>query len=162
MDCLNHALFSYIIVGHIYNFEETDTKTWFWLVKIKWDNARHSLSLTRKTPSICFSFSDISHTFSHFLNQKLFIFIHLSLFIHTIQNNIILPSSKSFHRGNYVGDKSSERQFFSGAISSKILSGSRYLWGNCPEAIIWRQSSRGRFSRGGIFLGGSFARGQLS
>ena len=46
--------------------EETDTKTYFRLVKIKWDNAKHSLSLTRKTPFFCFSFSDISFTFFFF------------------------------------------------------------------------------------------------
>ena len=39
-------------------------------------------------------------------------------------------------RGNYVGNKSSERQFFSGAISRAILSGGNYLWGNYLGAII--------------------------
>ena len=28
--------------------EETGTKTQFWLVKIKWDNAKHSLSLSKR------------------------------------------------------------------------------------------------------------------
>ena len=54
------------------------------LLKIKWDNAKHSLLLTMKTPYLCFSFSDISHLFSHFLNQHLFVCIHLSLYMHTI------------------------------------------------------------------------------
>ena len=60
------------------------------MVKIKWDNAKHSLSITRKTPFLCFSFS---YTFSHFFNQKLFICIHLSFFMHTIPNSIIFSSS---------------------------------------------------------------------
>ena len=59
-------------------------------------------------------------------------------------------------RGNYVGDKSSERQFSSEEISSGILSGDNYLWGNCPGAIIRGQSSSGQLS------GGNFPLGQLS
>ena len=39
------------------------------------------------------SFSDISYTFLwHFFSQKLFICFHLSLYIHTVQNNTILSS----------------------------------------------------------------------
>ena len=52
----------------------------------------------------------------------------------------------SFPRGNYVGNKSSERQFSSVAISRVILSGGNYLRDNCPGAII----------QGGILLGGNF------
>ena len=63
-------------------------------IQVKWDNAKHSLSLTRKSLFLYCSFSDISYTFSHFFNQKLFIIcIHLSLFMHTVQNNTILSSS---------------------------------------------------------------------
>ena len=54
---------------------------------------KHSLSLTRNTLFLCFSFSDIITLFSHFFNEKLFICIHLNLFMHTIQNNTILSSS---------------------------------------------------------------------
>ena len=52
----------------------------------------------------------------------------------------------NFPRGNYVGNKSSERQFSSVAISRVILSGGNYLRDNCPGAII----------QGGILLGGNF------
>ena len=45
------------------------------------------LLLTRKTPFLCFFFSGISYTFSHFCSHKLFICIHLTFFMHTIQNN---------------------------------------------------------------------------
>ena len=67
-------------------------------------------------------------------------------------------------RGNYVEDKSSERQFSSGAISTGILSGGNYLWSNSPGAIIRRQSSRGylsggQYSSGAIILGGNCSRG---
>ena len=50
-------------------------------------------------------------------------------------------------RVNYVDDKSSERQFSSGAFSSGILSEANYLWSNCP---------------GANHTGGNFSRGQLS
>ena len=50
-------------------------------------------------------------------------------------------------RGNYVDDKSSERQFFLGAILREILSGGNYLWSHCLKAIIRGQSSRGQLSR---------------
>ena len=56
-------------------------------------------------------------------------------------------------RSNYVGDKSSERQFSSGAISRVILSGGNYLWGNFLGAIIIREA---------IFLGGDYPRGYLT
>ena len=70
-------------------------------------------------------------------------------------------------RGNYVGDKSSESQFSSGAISRGIMSGGNYLWGNCLGAIIQGQLSsvaivRGAIVWGEIFLGGNCPRGQLS
>ena len=70
----------------------------------------------------------------------------------------------SFPRGNYVGNKSSERQFSSATIFRGILSGGSYLWGNCPGTVI---QGRGTIVRGAIFLGGncpgdSFPRGQLS
>ena len=61
----------------------------------------------------------------------------------------------NFPLGNYVDDKSSERQFSSGAISRGILSGGNYLWINCPGAIIRVQSSRGNY------LEGNIPRGQL-
>ena len=72
-----------------------------------------------------------------------------------------------YPRGNYVDDKSSERQFSSGAISKEILSGSNYLWSNCPGAIIQDQSSRGTIILGTIILGsnypwGNFYQEQLS
>ena len=54
----------------------------------------------------------------------------------------------SFSRGNYVGDKSSERH--SGAISRGILSGANYLWDNFPGAIL-----QGAIIRGAIILGGN-------
>ena len=56
-------------------------------------------------------------------------------------------------RSNYVGDKSFERQFSSGAISRVILSGGNYLWGNFLGAIIIRET---------IFLGGDYPRGYLT
>ena len=56
-------------------------------------------------------------------------------------------------RSNYVGGKSSERQFSSGAISRVILSGGNYLWGNFLGAIIIRET---------IFLGGDYPRGYLT
>ena len=62
-------------------------------------------------------------------------------------------------RGNYVGDKSFEREFSLGAISRGILSGGNYLWGNCPVAIIQGQLSTGQFSSGAIILGGNCAGG---
>ena len=51
-------------------------------------------------------------------------------------------------RGNYVEDKSSKRQFSSGEISRGILGGRKHFWGNCPEAIIRRQLSRGQLFAG--------------
>ena len=66
----------------------------------------------------------------------------------------------SFPRGNYVGDKSSERQFFSGAISRGILSGGNYLWGNCLEGIVRRQFCRGNYTRGQS-SGGQFSSGAI-
>ena len=63
------------------------------MVKIKWDNAKYSLSLTRKTDILCFTFLTSARPISHFFNQKLFICIHLSFFMHIIQNDTILPSS---------------------------------------------------------------------
>ena len=63
-------------------------------MKIKWDNARHPLSLTRKTPFLFFFFwhqLKFFHTFSK--KKKKSICTHLSLFIHNIQNNTILSSS---------------------------------------------------------------------
>ena len=59
-------------------------------------------------------------------------------------------------RDNYVSEKSSERQFSSGAISRGILSRINYLWGNFLGAIIREQSSREELS------GGNFPRGLLS
>ena len=45
--------------------------------KNKWDNAKHSLSLTRKILFFCFSFSDISYTFSTLFQPKI---VHMDLF----------------------------------------------------------------------------------
>ena len=64
-------------------------------------------------------------------------------------------------RGNYVDEKSSERQFSSGAISRGTLSGDNYLWSNCPGAINQGQSSRGQLSGGDVPLG-QLSGGQLS
>ena len=49
--------------------------------------------LSRKSPFLCFSFFRISYHFFAFFYQILFICIHLSLFMLTIQNNTILSSS---------------------------------------------------------------------
>ena len=49
------------------------------------------------------------------------------------------------------------KTIFLGSISREILSGGNFLWSNCLGAIIRRQSSRGT-----IFLGGNYPRGQLS
>ena len=49
-------------------------------------------SLTRKTPFV-FPFLISVTPFSHFFNQKLFIYIHVSLFTHTVQSNTIVSSS---------------------------------------------------------------------
>ena len=64
--------------------------------------------------------------------------------------------------GQYVGDKSSERQFSLGTISRGILLGGNYLsgWGNCPGAIIQGQSSSGQLFREQFFLG-QLSRGQF-
>ena len=64
-------------------------------------------------------------------------------------------------RGNYVDDKSSERQFSSRAISKEILPGSNYLWSNCPGAIIQDQSSRGAIILGTIILGSNYPWGNF-
>ena len=66
-------------------------------------------------------------------------------------------------RCDYVGDKSYERQFSSGAISRGILSGDNYLCGNFPGEIVREQSSRGRLFLGGraIFFGGNYPRGAI-
>ena len=81
--------------------KKTDPKTLFWMVKIKWHNAKHFLSLLNwwKTwvgnqLSIVFPFLTSVTLFSYF-----FVFfqpkiVHMysftvSLFIHTIQNNAI-------------------------------------------------------------------------
>ena len=63
----------------------------------------------------------------------------------------------NFPLGNYVDDKSSERQFSSGAIFTGILSAGSYLCSNCPGAIIRGQSSRGQLSRGNIPQGQLFS-----
>ena len=62
-------------------------------------------------------------------------------------------------RGNSVDDKSSERQFSSGAISRGILSGGNYLWSNCLGAIILGKSSRGHLSRRQYYSGAIILRG---
>ena len=71
----------------------------------------------------------------------------------------------SFPRGNCIGDKSSERQFSSRAISRGILSGGSYLWGNFPGAIIQGTTIRGQFSLGTIvraqFSGAQFSSGAI-
>ena len=51
---------------------------------------------------------------------------------------------------NYVGDKSSKRQFSSRATCREILSEGNYLWGNCLGATVGGQSSRKQFSSGAI------------
>ena len=68
----------------------------------------------------------------------------------------------SFPRGNYVGDKSSEKQFSSEAICRGILSRGNYLWGNFLRAIIQGVIIRRQFSSGAIFLVGSYSQGQFS
>ena len=73
---------------------------------------------------------------------------------------VICPS------GNYVGDKSSGRQFSLGTTSRGILSECSYFWSNCPGAILRGQSSRGNYLEGncprGQLSGWNFLRGQLS
>ena len=68
----------------------------------------------------------------------------------------------SFPRGNYVGNKSSERPFSSAAISRGILSGGSYFWGDCPGAIIQRAIVWGPNFLGGNCPGGNFPLGQFS
>ena len=103
MDRLNRALYSYVIVGHIYNFNSWKNRHKK-LVLIGKNKMRYCKTfpivikmledLIRKSSFHCFSFSDISFTSFHiFFSLKLVIDIHLSLFIRTIQNNIILSSS---------------------------------------------------------------------
>ena len=77
----------YVTVGDIYNFDswKTDTKNLVFIGNIiKWDNAKDFLLLTRKTPFLCFSFSDYTYMFTY---------ICLSLFMHTIQNKDNFSSS---------------------------------------------------------------------
>ena len=73
---------------------------------------------------------------------------------------VICPS------GNYVGDKSSGRQFSLGTTSRGILSECSYFWSNCPGAILRGHSSRAIIWRatvlGGNCQGWNFLRGQLS
>ena len=103
-DRLNHTFYGYVIVGYIYNFDSwrnrykklvlidknkmISCKTFLIVIKMLED-------LIRKSPFHCFSFSDISYTFAYCFNQKLFMCIHLSLFIDTIQNSTILSSSNT-------------------------------------------------------------------
>ena len=66
---------------------------------------------------------------------------------------------------SYVGDKSSERQFSSGAISRIIFV--NYLLSNCPEAIIQGGNYpevvfHGGNCPGATIWGGNFPWGQLS
>ena len=65
-------------------------------------------------------------------------------------------------RHNYVGHKSSEKHFSFGKVSRGILSGGKYLWGNCSGAIIREQSFRGKLSGGQFSLGAINLRGQSS
>ena len=104
MDRLNHTLYSYVIVGHICNFNI-------------WRNIYKNLNLTGKKkmrsckilPEIIKMLEDLKFSFpvfsfltfpvfslsffQIFFDQKLFICIHLSLFIHIVQNNSNLSSS---------------------------------------------------------------------
>ena len=58
-------------------------------------------------------------------------------------------------RGIFADNKSSEREFFSGAISRGLLSRGNYLWSNCLGAIIQgRNIPRGQLSGGGGQLSG--------
>ena len=56
-------------------------------------------------------------------------------------------------RANYVGNKSSERQFSSREVSRGILSGGNYRQVNCLGAIIQGAIVRGAIIRGLILLG---------
>ena len=67
---------------------------------MKLDNANHSLSLLKRWNaslrnlfSFHFPFLSSDTFFSHFFDQNVLIYIYLSLFINTIQNNTILSSS---------------------------------------------------------------------
>ena len=144
------------------------------MVKIKWDNAKYSLSLTRKTDFLCFTFLTSARSILHFFNQKLFICIHLSFFMHIIQNDTILPSfnitEKHYWKSGIfmwmerqttkakrilaellqiIARNCLNKRFSSGQlcrrqiIQKAIFPGGNYLLGNCKEAKIWRQSSRG-------------------
>ena len=62
--------------------------------------------------------------------------------------------------GNYLGNKSSERQFYSGVISRGILSGGNYLSGNFIEAIIRGNHPGGNYPEV-IFFGGNYPRGDF-
>ena len=69
--------------------------------------------------------------------------------------------SQDCPRDNYLGNKSSKRKFYLGAIFRVILSGENYLCGNFLGAIIRGQSFRGKLS-GGILFRSSYPWGQLS
>ena len=110
MDCLNHALCSFVIVRHIYNFYSWRGKYKNLVLtgKTKWDNSKHFLLLTRKTPFFTF------YIFSHFFNQKLFICIHqlsnilgihLRLCMYANENDTILSSSNITYwkSNNFLG-----------------------------------------------------------
>ena len=58
---------------------------------------------------------------------------------------------ESLPRGNYLGDKSSER--LSGAISRGVLSGCNLSLDNFPGAIIQGVAVRGQFISGAIVRG---------
>ena len=63
------------------------------MVKIKWDSAKHSLSLTRKNLFLCFCFSDISYIFFALFQPKIVHMYSFKPFMHIIQNNTILSRS---------------------------------------------------------------------
>ena len=141
------------------------------MVKIKWDNAKYSQSLPRKTDILCFTFLTSARPISHFFNQKFFICIHLSFFMHIIQNDTILPSSNITYWKSgifmwmerqttkakrilaellqIIPRNCLNKRFSSGQlcrrqiIQKAIFPGGNYLLGNCKEAKIWRHSSRG-------------------
>ena len=50
-------------------------------IKLKWDNAKHSLTLTRKSLFLCFSYSDISYTFFTLFQSKV---VHINIMRKTI------------------------------------------------------------------------------
>ena len=94
MDCLNHVFYSYVIVGHIYNFDSWRSRYKNLVLigknKMRWCKTFPIVNWENFFPLFFF----LLHFFHTFLT-KIVNMYSLRLFMHTIQNNIILSSSSN-------------------------------------------------------------------